>query len=259
MKYARVKYNNEIYYGIVDDGKVTLLDGDIFDYYSITDIVISLDDVRLLPPCEPSKIVAVGLNYADHAGELNLKIPEFPALFMKPSSSIIGQNDSIICPPMSKQVDYEAELAVVIGKTASYVSQEEAKGYVLGYTCLNDVTARDLQNIDSQWTRAKGFDTFAPVGPWIETDIDPDNADIKLRLNGELKQSSNTSNFIFKTDYLISKISEIMTLYPGDIITTGTPSGIGSMHDGDVVEVEVGGIGILRNKCRAKQPFTSQL
>lgn len=252
MKYARIAYNNEIYYGIVKNNTVTLLDGDIFDYYSITENVLPLDKVKLLPPCDPTKIAAVGLNYADHARELNLKIPEFPALFMKPSSSVIGHDDYIICPPMSKQVDYEAELAVVIGKTASYVKPNEAKNYILGYTCLNDVTARDLQNIDSQWTRAKGFDTFAPIGPWIETDIDPDNADVTLRLNGKIKQSSNTSNFIFKIDYLVSKISEIMTLYPGDIITTGTPSGIGPMNSGDIVEVEIGGIGVLRNTVKER-------
>ncbi len=247
MKYARVKYKDEIYYGIINDSQVTLLNGDIFDYYSITDTILPLDTVKLMPPCEPTKIAAVGLNYADHAKELNLKVPEFPALFIKPSSSVIGHNDCIIYPPMSKQVDYEAEFAIVIGKTASYVKPDEAKNYIFGYTCLNDVTARDLQNQDPQWTRAKGFDTFAPIGPWIETNIDPDNSDIKLRLNGKLKQSSNTSNFIFKTDYLVSKISEIMTLYPGDIITTGTPSGIGPINVGDIVEVEIDGIGTLKN------------
>lgn len=253
MKYARVKYSNEIYYAKIDGNLVTLLDGDVFDYYSVTDTVMSLDEVKLLPPCMPSKIVAVGLNYADHAHELNLTIPDFPALFLKPSSSVVGHMDNIIYPPMSKQVDYEAELAIVIGKTASYVSESNAKQYVLGYTCLNDVTARDLQNKDSQWTRAKGFDTFAPIGPWIETDADPDNANITLKLNGEVKQSSNTKNFIFKSDYLISKISEIMTLYPGDIITTGTPSGIGPMNSGDTVEVIIDGIGTLKNTVIKKE------
>lgn len=253
MKYARVKYSNEIYYAKVEGNVVTLLDGDIFDCYSVTDTTLPLDEVKLMPPCMPSKIAAVGLNYADHAHELNLKIPDFPALFLKPTSSVIGHGDKIIYPPMSKQVDYEAELAIVIGKTASYVSESDAKQYVLGYTCLNDVTARDLQNKDSQWTRAKGFDTFAPIGPWIETDIDPDNANITLKLNGEIKQSSNTKNFIFKTEYLISKISEIMTLYPGDIITTGTPSGIGPMNSGDTVEVIIDGIGTLKNTVIKKE------
>lgn len=184
---------------------------------------------------------------------MGLNIPKFPALFLKPSSSVIGNMDNIIYPDMSEQVDYEAELAIVIGETASYVSESEAKKYILGYTCLNDITARDLQRLDSQWTRAKGFDTFAPIGPFIETELDPDNADIRLRLNGKVMQESNTSNFIFKTDYLVSAISQIMTLYPGDIITTGTPSGIGSMNIGDTVEVEIDGIGTLTNFVKERQ------
>lgn len=220
--------------------------------FSETNIHVPLGSAKLLPPCEPTKIVAVGLNYADHAKEMGDKIPKFPALFIKPSSSVIGHGDDIIYPPMSKQVDYEAELAIVIGKTSSYVSEDEAKNYIFGYTCLNDVTARDLQKIDPQWTRAKGFDTFAPIGPWIETDLNPDNAEIKLKLNGEIKQHSNTSNFIFKTNTLVSKISEIMTLYSGDIITTGTPSGIGPMKPGDTVEVDIDGIGILKNTIKEK-------
>lgn len=252
MKYARIKHENNIRYCRVLTDEVLLLDGDIFGSFSETEFKIPLSEIKFLAPCNPSKIVAVGLNYADHASELNLKIPDFPALFMKPSSSVIGPCEDIIYPTMSEQVDYEAELAIVIGKEASYVSESDARKYVLGYTCLNDVTARDLQNIDSQWIRAKGFDTFAPIGPCIETDVDPDNLDIELRLNGEIKQKSNTSNFIFKTNYLISKISEIMTLNPGDIITTGTPSGIGSMNPGDVVQVEINGIGILSNTVKEK-------
>lgn len=252
MKYARIEYKNDSYYCRVFSEEVQLLEGDIFDLFSETDIKVPLSDVKLLAPCLPSKIVAVGLNYADHAAELELTIPDFPALFMKPPSSVIGPNDEIIYPPMSKQVDYEGELAIVIGQTASYVPENEAQNFVLGYTCLNDVTARDLQNVDSQWIRAKGFDTFAPIGPYIVSDVNPDNLDIELRLNGELKQKSNTSNFIFKTNYLVSKISEIMTLYPGDVITTGTPSGIGPMKPGDVVEVEIDGIGILRNAVKEK-------
>ncbi len=252
MRFARLLYEDEEYFGIIRGDDITLLEGDIFDYFSETNIHVPLDNAKLLPPCEPTKIVAVGLNYADHAKEMGDAIPKFPALFIKPSSSVIGHGDDIIYPPMSKQVDYEAELAIVIGKTASYVSEGEAKNYIFGYTCLNDVTARDLQKTDPQWTRAKGFDTFAPIGPWIETELNPDNAEIKLMLNGEIKQHSNTSNFIFKTNTLVSKISEIMTLYPGDIITTGTPSGIGPMKPGDTVEVDIDGIGILKNTIKEK-------
>lgn len=253
MKFARIEYKTEIYYSrLNDDNTVSLLEGDIFEYFSDTDIVLNLDDVKILPPCSPSKIVAVGLNYSDHAKEMKLEIPNFPALFLKPSSSVIGSGDDIIYPPMSKQVDYEAELAIVIGKTASYVSEADASQYIFGYTCLNDVTARDLQALDSQWTRAKGFDTFAPLGPVIETELDGDNAEITLRLNGEVKQHSNTSNFIFNVNKLVSQISQIMTLNPGDVITTGTPSGIGPMKPRDVVEVDISGIGILKNTVKEK-------
>ncbi len=253
MKFARIEYKTETYYSRLNDNNTfSLLEGDIFEYFSDTDIVLRPEDVKILPPCSPSKIVAVGLNYSDHAKEMKLKIPDFPALFLKPSSSVIGSGDYIIYPPMSKQVDYEAELAVVIGKTASYVSEADAAQYILGYTCLNDVTARDLQAIDSQWTRAKGFDTFAPLGPVIETELDGDNADITLRLNGEVRQHSNTSNFIFSVNNLVSQISKVMTLNPGDVITTGTPSGIGPMKPGDIVEVDISGIGILKNTVKEK-------
>ena len=255
MKFARILYDDEIYYAKYDNSSdmFELIEGDIFDFFSYTSTNVNRNGVKILPPCEPSKIVAVGLNYANHPNEMGLNIPKFPALFLKPSSSVIGNMDNIIYPDMSEQVDYEAELAIVIGETASYVSESEAKKYILGYTCLNDITARDLQRLDSQWTRAKGFDTFAPIGPFIETQLDPDNADIRLRLNGKVMQESNTSNFIFKTDYLVSAISQIMTLYPGDIITTGTPSGIGSMNIGDTVEVEIDGIGTLTNFVKERQ------
>lgn len=255
MKFARILYDNDIYYSKYDSASnmFELIEGDIFDFFSYTGTFVNRNEVKILPPCEPTKIVAVGLNYANHANEMHLDIPEFPALFLKPSSSVVGHMDNIIYPDMSEQVDYEAELAIVIGETTSYVSESEAKNYILGYTCLNDVTARDLQKLDSQWTRAKGFDTFAPIGPFIETELEPDNADIRLRLNGKIMQESNTSNFIFKTDYLVSAISQIMTLYPGDIITTGTPSGIGAMNIGDTVEVEIDGIGTLTNIVKERQ------
>ncbi len=208
----------------------------------------SLDEVKLLAPCNPSKIVAIGLNYVDHAGEVNLPVPEEPLLFLKPSSSVIGPGDAILLPQQSSQVDYEAELGVVMGRTATKVPREDAKGSILGYTCLNDVTARDLQKKDRQWTRAKSFDTFCPIGPWIETDLDPSDLCIELFLNGECKQNSRTSNLVFDPFVLVEFVSAVMTLYPGDVIATGTTSGIGPVKAGDTVEVRIEGIGSLVNR-----------
>ncbi len=197
---------------------------------------------------KPSKIICVGLNYTDHAKELNMPIPEYPVLFMKPPSALILNNDPIVYPSMTKELHYEAELAVVIKDRIKNIKKEEALKHILGFTCANDVTARDLQRKDAQWTRAKSFDTFCPVGPEVVKDIDPNNLKIKLYLNGEEKQSSNTSNMIFKVDYLVSFISQVMTLEPNDIIITGTPPGVGEMKVGDVVVVEVQGIGKLTNR-----------
>jgi 2-keto-4-pentenoate hydratase/2-oxohepta-3-ene-1,7-dioic acid hydratase in catechol pathway len=222
------------------------------------DTIVQLDDaegkrdypiagVRLLAPCSPGKVVAVGLNYRDHAKEMGLNIPDEPILFMKPSSSVIGPGDSISMPPQSARVDYEAELAVVIGKTARNVSRQDARKFIAGYTCLNDVTARDLQSKDGQWTRAKSFDTFCPIGPWIDTDVDPTDLKIELYLNGERKQQSRTSNLIFGPWELVEFISAVMTLFPGDVIATGTPSGVGPVKSGDEVEVRIEGIGSLIN------------
>jgi 2-keto-4-pentenoate hydratase/2-oxohepta-3-ene-1,7-dioic acid hydratase in catechol pathway len=208
----------------------------------------SLDEVKILPPVQPSKVVCVGLNYRDHAEELNMDLPEEPILFLKPQTTVIGHDDNIIYPHQSHQVDYEAELAVVIGREACLVSQEDAFDYIAGYTALNDVTARDLQQKDGQWTRAKSFDTFCPLGPWMETEMDPSNQNISLKLNNEVKQNSNTKNMIFPVDELVEYISHIMTLNPGDVIATGTPPGVGAMNVGDVVEVTVEGIGTLRNE-----------
>jgi 2-keto-4-pentenoate hydratase/2-oxohepta-3-ene-1,7-dioic acid hydratase in catechol pathway len=206
-----------------------------------------LHQVKLLPPCVPTKVVAVGLNYRDHAEELHLALPEEPLLFMKPSTSVIGPGDPVLLPPQSRRVDYEAELGIVIAKTARRVGLDEARDYILGYTCLNDITARDLQTKDGQWTRAKGFDTFCPIGPWIDTEIDPADLGVELYLNGERKQRSRTSNLIFSPAELVAFISGIMTLQPGDVIATGTPSGIGPMKHGDNVEVRIEGIGSLVN------------
>ncbi len=206
-----------------------------------------LDEVRLLAPCLPSKIVCLGLNYRSHAEETKLPVPSVPLIFLKPSTAVIGPDEEIILPRLSRRVDYEGELGVVIGRKAKDVPQNRARDYVLGYTCVNDVSERHNQAEDGQWTRAKGYDTFAPIGPWIETEIVPDDLKIETYLNGELRQSARTSDLIFGVAELISFISGVMTLLPGDIIATGTPSGIDRMNPGDVVEVSIEKIGTLRN------------
>ncbi len=203
-----------------------------------------MDDMKSL---KPTKIICVGLNYIDHAKELNMEIPKEPIIFLKPTSAIIYNNDTIVRPKISKRVDYEVELAIVIGKECKNVKKEDAMEHIKGYTILNDVTARDLQEKDGQWTRAKSFDTFCPIGPKIVSDLDPHDLDIQLRLNGEVKQKSNTKNMIFKVDELVEFVSSIMRLYPGDIISTGTHPGVGQLEKGDIVEAEIEGIGILKN------------
>ena len=195
----------------------------------------------------PTKIIAIGLNYLDHAKELNMDIPEYPLIFMKPPTAVIGDGEIIIYPPQTQELHYEGELGIVIGKKARNISIEAAKQYIAGYTCSNDVTARDLQRLDGQWTRSKSFDTFCPLGPRIVKNIDPTNLAITTRVNGVTKQSSNTNQMIFNAYNLVSFISAIMTLLPGDVISTGTPPGVGELQVGDVVEVEIEGIGILRN------------
>jgi 2-keto-4-pentenoate hydratase/2-oxohepta-3-ene-1,7-dioic acid hydratase in catechol pathway len=235
-------------YGTPDSGKIKEIEGDIFGEFTISGRAFSPDEVKLLPPVMPSKIVAVGLNYRDHAQEMGRELPEDPRLFIKPGTSVTGHGDKIIYPRhMSSHVDYEGELALVIRKKTRHVEEEEALDYVLGYTCLNDVTARDLQAKDIQFTRAKGFDTFAPVGPVIETDLDPGDLEISTYLNGERKQHSSTKHLLFSVPRLVSFVSKVMTLLPGDIISTGTPSGVGPMKRGDKVEVEIEGIGKLTN------------
>ena len=205
--------------------------------------------MKLLEPIRPSKIVCVGRNYREHAAELGNKMPEEPLLFLKAPSAIIATGDEIVLPGASQQVEHEGELGVVIGRVARNIaSDEDPLSYVLGYTCVNDVTARDLQRKDVQFTRGKSFDTFCPVGPWIETDIDPGNVVVQTRVNGEVKQKGNTADMAFPVGFLIRYISEIMTLYPGDLIATGTPAGVSRMKPGDIVEVEVAGIGVLRNQ-----------
>ena len=210
---------------------------------------LALDEVKLLAPVVPSKIVCVGRNYREHAAELGNKMPDEPLLFLKAPSAVIASDDEIVLPSASQQVEHEGELGVVIGRVARNLSSsDDPLSYVFGYTCVNDVTARDLQRKDVQFTRGKSFDTFCPVGPWIETELDPRSAGVETRLNGEVKQKGNTADLAFPVAFLISYISEIMTLYPGDLIATGTPAGVSRMNHGDTVEVEVAGIGVLRNR-----------
>lgn len=210
--------------------------------------IVEESNMHLLAPCEPSKVVCVGVNYRKHADEMDHSMPEAPLLFLKPASSVIACDEHIMYPRQSQRVDHEAELAVVIGKRTKNVTEEEALDYVFGYTALNDVTARDLQKKDGQWTRAKGFDTFCPIGPWIVTDLDWNDLDLTCRVNQEVRQQGNTQDMVYGVPQLISFISKVMTLLPGDVIATGTPDGIGPIRKGDVVEVEIPGIGILRNR-----------
>lgn len=249
MKIARFQHDNKVEYGIIEDGLVRVIDGPIFeDNIRLSDIYISTDEIRLLAPVFPSKVVCVGLNYKDHAEELGIPIPDEPIIFLKPPTSIIGPGENIFYPAGIGRLDYEAELALVIKKISRDVSTENARERILGYTCLNDVTARDLQKKDGQWTRAKSFDTFCPIGPYICSNIDPDNADIKLLVNNEVRQSSATNDLIFPVDFLVSFISRIMTLLPGDVIATGTPGGVGPLSRGDEVEVNISAIGSLKNR-----------
>ena len=247
MKIVRFSVGRRVGYGILRGESVQAIEGWPFRAIKPADYSYGLSEVKLLSPCLPSKSVCVGLNYRSHAEETNSPVPEVPLIFLKPSTAVIGPEDGIVYPAMSKRVDYEGELGVVIKKRTRRVPAGEALDCVLGYTCFNDVTARDLQSSDDQWTRAKGFDTFAAIGPCIETELDPGSVAVETWLNGNLKQQGNTSDLIYSVPEVISFISNVMTLLPGDIIATGTPSGIGPMQPGDTVEVRIPAIGILRN------------
>lgn len=247
MKIVRYIADKKIRYGILEGNNIRELSGTPFRSMKTGIVRRKLSEARLLAPCVPSKIVALGVNYRSHAAEVKIAVPTEPLIFLKPSTAVIGPEDNIIYPESSRQVDYEGELGVVIKKRACRVSEKEAFDYILGYTCCNDVTARDLQAKDKQWTRAKGFDTFAAIGPCIETDLDPDNVEMETRLNGEIKQQASTRELNFPIGELVSFISHVMTLLPGDVISTGTPSGIGPMQPGDTVEVIIKPIGTLRN------------
>ena len=254
MKIIGFLKGNEKKTGVLEDNKVTELSCSTLDAMNSQNMdkikkstIYSVEDLEIMPPVSPSKIVCVGLNYKDHASELNMELPEEPIIFIKPPTSLVGHLDSVIYPPSSSQVDFEGELGIVISKEAKNVKSCDAADFIGGYTTVNDVTARDLQRKDGQWTRAKSFDTFCPIGPCIETDLDPMNQNISLKLNGEIKQTSNTKNMIFNVYELVEFISNIMTLKPGDVIATGTPPGVGPMNIGDTVEVKIEGIGVLKN------------
>ncbi len=252
MKIIRYQIaKGEPQYGWLLEDKVGEIQGDVFGEYRRREARIPLKEVKLLAPCQPSKIVCVGRNYIEHARELGNEVPKVPLIFLKPPSSIIAPGEPIMLPPQSKQVEHEAELVAVVGRRAKNLSVEEAKEYVFGYVIGNDVTARDLQKTDGQWTRAKGFDTFCPFGPWIDTEFDPSDAVVTCRVNGQMRQMASTRDMVFNVSTLLAYISSVMTLEPGDLIFTGTPAGVGELKNGDVVEVEIEGLGKLSNPVKA--------
>jgi 2-keto-4-pentenoate hydratase/2-oxohepta-3-ene-1,7-dioic acid hydratase in catechol pathway len=245
----RYQANQVVAYGLVVDRLVRHLSSEPWESLRPGPAVADLADVTLLAPCLPSKIIAVGRNYVAHAAEHGAKVPAEPLIFLKPPSAVIGPQQAIVYPErLSQHIDHEAELAVVIGRRARRVRRVEALAYVLGYTCANDVTARDLQQRDGQWARSKGFDTFCPLGPWIVTDLDITDMAVRCRVNTELRQDGRTRDMVFGVDELIAYTSAVMTLEPGDLILTGTPAGVGPMQPGDRVAVEIEGIGILENE-----------
>jgi 2-keto-4-pentenoate hydratase/2-oxohepta-3-ene-1,7-dioic acid hydratase in catechol pathway len=250
VKICRFKHGPDISYGIVQGESVVRLVGDPFSGIEEGDAQHSLAEVDLVCPTAPSKVVAVGLNYQEHINETGMSKPDAPVLFIKPYTSVIGPGEPIIYPRSAARVDYEAELAVVIGEKCKNVDQKDVKNVILGYTCLNDVTERFMQGLDGQWTRAKSFDTFCPIGPYIETDLEPKGIKVEAYLNGEVKQSATTDLLIFSVEELVSFISGVMTLLPGDVIATGTPSGIGPMEAGDTIEIRIENIGSLINTVK---------
>lgn len=247
MKLVRFRHGDAVSYGIVEGDDVYRLNGDPFESPARGDRVGTLSEVELLAPVEPSKIIAIGKNYRAHAAELASDVPDDPLMFFKPPSAVIGPGASIVCPSISERVDHEGELVVVIGKRVRNAAPDDALDYVAGYTCGNDVTARDLQRKESQWVRGKGFDTFCVLGPWVETDLDPSSLSIVTRVNGEVRQDGNTDQMIFDVATLIATASRVMTLEPGDVIMTGTPAGVGPIRPEDTVEVDIEGIGVSRN------------
>jgi 2-keto-4-pentenoate hydratase/2-oxohepta-3-ene-1,7-dioic acid hydratase in catechol pathway len=239
-------------FGWILEDKVGPVEGNPLVEFRRLEANLPLDSVQLLPPIVPSKIICVGRNYAAHAKEHGADIPEIPLIFLKPPSSIIGHGDTILLPPQSQQVEHEAELVVVIGKRGRWITLNEARSFIFGYTVGNDVTARDLQRRDGQWTRAKGFDTFGSFGPWIETDFDPSDALVTCHVNGEMRQMASTQDMVFDVSQLITFVSSVMTLEPGDLLFTGTPAGVGPLLPGDVVDVKIDRLGTLHNPVAAE-------
>lgn len=246
MRLVRVLHDGDCRFGLADESVVTLISDDPFGAWEPED-VLGLREVHLLAPVAPTKIVCVGLNYRPHIEEMGHEFPEEPVIFLKPSTAVLGPGLPIPLPPGVGRVDYEAELAAVIGRRLHRASAQEARENVLGFCCANDVTARDLQKRDGQWTRAKGFDGFCPLGPWISTELDPADLLLECFVNGDKRQEARTSDMLFDPYELVSFISGVMTLVPGDVVLTGTPGGIGELHDGDSVEVRIEGIGSLVN------------
>ncbi len=249
MKIVRVQTEvDDITYGAVEPEGIRLHRGSPFVAWEPTETLVPFEQAQLLAPVIPTKVVAVGKNYVDHAAEMDSEVPEEPLIFMKPSTSVVGPGAGVVFPPPAQEVHHEAELAVVVGKVAHRVAAEDASRFILGYTAANDVTARDLQRRDGQWTRAKGFDTFCPLGPAVETEIDPlEGLVIECRVNGEIRQEGSTADLVFGVAELMAYITAVMTLLPGDVILTGTPAGVGPVLPGDHMEVEIEGIGILAN------------
>ena len=245
MRIIRFSWGDSAQYGVLQGERVIELDVEPFDVIRETGNTFELRDVELLAPVEPKKIVLVGLNFASHAAEIHQQTPKEPLIFFKPTSAIVASEEAIELPVQSSQVEIEAELTVVIGKTAKNVPQDQVSDHILGYTIANDVTARDIQFSDLQWARSKAFDTFCPVGPWIETELDPRNKRISSTINGDIKQDANTSEMVYPPEYLVSYISQNFTLEPGDIILTGSPAGISKIVSGDRVECTIEGIGTL--------------
>lgn len=252
MHFVRFEKEGNIRFGILENEIVNPLRGDLWNVEPISGESFPLEEIRLLAPLEPGNIFCIGRNYSEHAKELGNDLPEEPLVFMKPTASLLEPEGNISVPLWAGRIDYEGELAVVIGRTCRNASEEEAEDAIFGLTCLNDVTARDLQKKDGQWTRAKGFDTFCPLGPWIVKSSETKGRRIETRLNSRVVQSANTDMMIFSVSRLVSHISRFTTLRPGDVIATGTPAGVGPMNPGDEVEVEIEGIGLLRNRVVAE-------
>lgn len=247
----RKDVDSPVLWGWLSEDKVGLVDGSPFDEFRRKEVRLPVDSVELLPPATPGKIICVGRNYAAHAAEHDAEVPALPLLFLKPPTAVIGDGATIYLPPQSQQVEHEAELAVVVGQRCRWVEPRSAMDVLLGFTVANDVTARDLQFQDGQWTRGKGFDTFCPIGPWIETEFDPADSLISCTVNGQLRQMASTRDMIFPVRQIVAFASSIMTLEPGDLILTGTPSGVGPLTDGDEVAVEIEGLGKLTNRVRS--------